>query len=219
MKKIWFILTALGLMSMAQAEQSLQKLENIIVHDGDTISATINDKKVKIRLSGIDCYETKPNLRIYKQAYLNKISVEEVMQRGKISKNILQTYIDENKDNIYLKPDKIDMYGRILGSVYADHENINDYMLLNGGCFIYGKENQMEQKQTHITWVVGSDLSAFLQENQILVMETQNDQLTGHAQIVSRDKIMTEDEKLRAELQKKPLFVLINKEAVHLNLK
>ena len=77
----------------------------------------------------------------------------------------------------------------------------------------------MYQKLTPLTWVVGSDLSAILQENQILVIETENNQLTGHAQIISRDKIMTEDKKLRAELQKKPLIVLINKEAVNLNLK
>ena len=77
----------------------------------------------------------------------------------------------------------------------------------------------MYQKQTPLTWVVGSDLSAILLENQILVIETENNQLTGHAQIISRDKMMTEDKKLRAELQKKPLIVLINKEAVNLNLK
>lgn len=218
MKKIWFILSILGLMNMAQAEQTLQKLNNITVKDGDTISATINDEKVKIRLSGIDCYETKPNLRIYKQAYLSKMSVEETMQRGKNSKNILQNYIDKNKNNIYLKPDKMDMYGRLLGSIFSDHENINKYMLQNGGCFIYGKENQMQQKQD-ITWVVSSDLNALLQENQILVIETENNKPTGNAKIVSRDQITTEDEKLRAELQKKPLIVLINKEAVHYNLK
>lgn len=218
MKKIWFVLSILGLMNMALAEQTLQKLDNIVVQDGDTISATINNEKVKIRLSGIDCYETKPNLRIYKQAYLSKMSVEEVLQRGKNSKNILQTYIDENKNNIYLKPDKMDMYGRLLGSIFADDESINKYMLQNGDCFIYGKENQMQQKQ-NFTWVVSSDLNALLQENQILLIETENNKPTGNAKIVSRDQITTEDEKLRAELQKKPLIVLINKEAVHFNLK
>lgn len=219
MKKILFVLSVLFLINMVRAEPSLQKLENIIVHDGDTISATINDKKVKIRLLGIDCYETKRHLRIYKQAYLNQISIEEVMQKGKISKNILQTHIDENKNNIYLKATKMDKYGRVLGSIYAGNESINEYMLQKGECLIYGKENKMYQKLTPLTWVVGSDLSAILQENQILVIETENNQLTGHAQIISRDKIMTEDKKLRAELQKKPLIVLINKEAVNLNLK
>ena len=81
------------------------------------------------------------------------------------------------------------------------------------------ERKKMYQKQTPLTWVVGSDLSAILLENQILVIETENNQLTGHAQIISRDKMMTEDKKLRAELQKKPLIVLINKEAVNLNLK
>ena len=219
MKKFWFVLCALALINTAKAEQPLQKLENITVLDGDTIHATVNNEKIKIRLSGIDCYETKPHLRAYKQAYLNKISLEEVMQRGKDSKNILQNHIDENKNNIYLKPDKMDKYGRVLGSIYARNENVNEYMLQEGGCFIYGKENKMHQKQTALTWVVGSDLNALLQENQILVMETQNNQITGHAEIISRDKLMTADENLRAELQKKPLFVLINKEAIHLTLK
>lgn len=77
----------------------------------------------------------------------------------------------------------------------------------------------MQQKHTPITWVVGSDLNALLKEDEILVLELQNQKITGHAQIMRRDQIHTDDEKLRAELEKKPTYVLINKEAMHLCFK
>ena len=77
----------------------------------------------------------------------------------------------------------------------------------------------MYKKQVPLTWVVGSDLKALMDEDQILVIEVEDQRLTGYARILSRDQIMTDDANLRAELQKKPLYVLINKEAVHLTLK
>ena len=70
-----------------------------------------------------------------------------------------------------------------------------------------------------ITWVVGDDINALIGDDKILVFELQNEKLTGHAQIVQRDQITTDDASLKAELEKKPAYVLINKEAFHWNFK
>lgn len=111
-------------------------IEVVKITDGDTIEAKINKNKFRIRLIDIDCYETSNIHRAYKQAYENKISIEEVIKRGNSSKFFLQR-LYANKLKAYLEFQGVDIYGRVLGVVYFNSINVNQKMLKEGGCMIY----------------------------------------------------------------------------------
>lgn len=111
------------------------------ITDGDTVKGIVNGKEITIRLSGIDCYETSKRDRAYKQAYLNKITIEEVVQKGKESKTIL-TNLLQNQNNITVKFTDVDnRYNRNVGILYINNININEYMIKNGGCMAFEYKN------------------------------------------------------------------------------
>ena len=68
MKKIFLIVLILLYFSPASAAEKIEA-QVIKVTDGDTIEVLIDNKQETVRLLGVDCYETYPNNRAYKQAY------------------------------------------------------------------------------------------------------------------------------------------------------
>lgn len=111
------------------------------VTDGDTVKGIVNGKEISIRLTGIDCYETSKRDRAYKQAYLNKMTIEEVVQRGKASKEILTNLLRTN-NNITVQFTDIDKrYKRNVGILYAGEVNVNEYMMQKGGCMCFEYKN------------------------------------------------------------------------------
>ena len=106
------------------------------VTDGDTIKALVNGEKESIRLLDIDCYETSKNPRAIWQSEYYHLSVGKVMQKGEYSKQRLKDLLGKRKD-LKLEWSRRDRYKRILGRVYLDDRNINDYMLSEGGCEKY----------------------------------------------------------------------------------
>ena len=111
------------------------------VTDGDTVKGIVNGKEISIRLTGIDCYETSKRDRAYKQAYLNKMTIEEVVQRGKDSKEILTNLLRKN-NNITVQFTDIDKrYKRNVGILYAGEVNVNEYMMQKGGCMCFEYKN------------------------------------------------------------------------------
>ncbi len=111
------------------------------VTDGDTVKGIVNGKEISIRLTGIDCYETSKRDRAYKQAYLNKMTIEEVVQRGKDSKEILTNLLRTN-NNITVQFTDIDKrYKRNVGILYAGEVNVNEYMMQKGGCMCFEYKN------------------------------------------------------------------------------
>ncbi len=111
------------------------------ITDGDTVKGIVNGKEISIRLSGIDCYETSKRDRAYKQAYLNKMTIEEVVQRGKDSKEILTNLLKTN-NNITIEFTDIDKrYKRNVGILYAGEVNVNEYMMQKGGCMCFEYKN------------------------------------------------------------------------------
>ena len=123
-------------------QYSRQKVELVRVIDGDTvIVSNFLHQKLHIRLLGIDCMETSAIHRAYKQAYENKLSIDEVIIRGQESTNILNNFFEQNKEPLILEAQGLDKYNRILGTIYAGKININEYMVQNGRCaaFIYNE--------------------------------------------------------------------------------
>ena len=108
------------------------KLEKIL--DGDTIRVQFDDNQFDIRLKGIDCYETNKRDRAYKQAYLDNLKIEEVIEKGQNSKKALETMYKKSNKKVSFEFKGVDYYGRVLGIVYFDNTNINEELKTNGNC-------------------------------------------------------------------------------------
>ena len=67
-------------------------------------------QEIHVRLVGLDCCETTVINRAYKQAYEKKISIDEVIERGKESTDILNRFLAENKGQLVLKAQGLDKY-------------------------------------------------------------------------------------------------------------
>ena len=115
------------------------KIDVVKVTDGDTVKAIFNGETINIRLSYIDCYETRDNKRAYWQAEYYHKSLGDVIKQGKQSKEILRQLIDRNYNNIYMIAKGRDKYRRTLGELFLGEngESINEYMLQNGKCEKY----------------------------------------------------------------------------------
>ncbi|GHV42080.1 hypothetical protein FACS1894179_10740 [Bacteroidia bacterium] len=89
----------------------------VSVADGDTMTILTADKKqIKIRMLGIDAPERGQDFGTVARQQLNNLCY------GK-------TVIVEKKDE--------DQYGRVLGVVYVDGMNVNEYMVRNGLAWYY----------------------------------------------------------------------------------
>ena len=131
--KISFILLIVFVFCSASYAVSKTPVKIVKILDGDTIRAKINDNIFSIRLIGIDCYETTPNNRAYKQAYNNNLTIDEVIKNGKFSKKyLINLYKNSNVQTFEFMG--LDYYKRPLGVLYFDDVNINQKMLNHGGC-------------------------------------------------------------------------------------
>tara|TARA_B110000208_G_C11345032_1_gene275270 strand:- start:37 stop:465 length:429 start_codon:yes stop_codon:yes gene_type:complete len=101
------------------------------VYDGDTITIAIKLEtkiyKWKVRMYGYDSPEMKP-LKILKNR-------DDIKRRALIAKKALEDKILEKIVTIELLG--FDKYGRILGNIYYNNENINEYMLKNDYGYSY----------------------------------------------------------------------------------
>ncbi len=103
------------------------------VIDGDTIVANCNQKRnLRVRLVGIDSYETRRNNRAYKQAYLTNVSVERIVILGKQASNVTTNLLLNRHVNILVnKKTPVDRYNRTLGTIVLEGVNINNKLLID----------------------------------------------------------------------------------------
>nr|DAP00288.1 MAG TPA: nuclease-like protein [Caudoviricetes sp.] len=90
----------------------------VSVHDGDTITILAEKEQIKIRLFGIDAPELK-------QPY------------GKKSKQFLSNLIA--RQIVEVKENGNDRYGRTIGTVFLNGEDINAQMVENGYAWAFRK--------------------------------------------------------------------------------
>ena len=121
---------------MAANSENKISAEIVKIIDCDTIILKVNKNEFSARLIGIDCFETNANNRAYKQAYLNNLSIDDVLLRGRNSKKYLKD-LYKNTDKTYFEFGGVDIYKRVLAVVYFDDINVNDYMRTFGGCIVY----------------------------------------------------------------------------------
>ena len=115
---------------------SIIKPDIVKVFDGDTILIRLKEGVVPVRLTGIDCSETKMNSHIYYQKN-DSNTFEQIFKEGNLAKDKLEELVI-GKD-VYLELTGIDRkYGRFVGILYSsDWVNINKLMLRNGVCKKY----------------------------------------------------------------------------------
>lgn len=116
-----------------------KKCKVVKVYDGDTITIIFKNRgqyeKHKLRLFGIDTPELKPLLK-------NKNREEEIQKaiiaRDKLKELILDKIIDVE----FTKEEK---YGRLLGTIYKNKININQWMIDNkyGVSYFFGKNKNI----------------------------------------------------------------------------
>ena len=112
-------------------------VEVVRIVDGDTIKVKLESgNKFSIRLQGIDCYETSKIHRAYKQAYVNNISIDDVIENGNSATQYLkELHKKSNATSFDFRG--IDKYGRVLGIVYFDNLNINQELKNKKLCMPY----------------------------------------------------------------------------------
>lgn len=105
------------LVGVADAQKVLHG-KVIKVTDGDTLIILVNQKPHKVRLLSIDAPERS-------QAY------------GKTSRIALGSFLKGKKVSVLVNGK--DRYKRVLGTVFADDKNVNEWMLRNGWAWHYKK--------------------------------------------------------------------------------
>lgn len=114
--------------------------------DGDTIEGVCTFRgKIKMRLNSIDSWESRKIKRAYKQARNCCCTVEEIVTRGKVAKEVTKELILNKQVAVFTRERKYGMYGRLLVDIYFIKDNtwvnLNKYLLVNYSdlFFEYGK--------------------------------------------------------------------------------
>lgn len=113
------IIIAFKPLTLLAQEKPLEQLSGLVVHVGDGDSITLLDahkQRHRIRLAEIDAPELG-------QAY------------GQASRRALNELIGQQQVRIHLLD--TDQYGRIVGVVYFNDQDINVYMLVQGMAWVY----------------------------------------------------------------------------------
>lgn len=133
------LLLASAAFTNTYAETKSQKVQIVVikVSDGDTIKAVMGKEKVTIRLANIDCPEIRTNDKLLKQSNKMQVKPEEVKVLGKDAQKTLKKLLNFNEGKIYFEetPEFVcDDEKRLVGILYADKTNVNEYMLQNSKC-------------------------------------------------------------------------------------
>ena len=118
-----FLITLIAVFSLSvQAEIITGKV--IKIADGDTLTLlTDSNKKIRIRLAGIDAPERKQPF-------------------GNSAKEILAKLVFQKK--ILIETQTRDRYGRIVGTVFLDNQNVNNELIRQGMAWVYKKYTDNE---------------------------------------------------------------------------
>ena len=133
---LFCFLFCVGCIEKEKQTNNKENVELLYVVDGDTVKIMYNNQKISVRLVGIDCFETSRNVRGKWQSDFYNINLNQVVKRGKESKEILNNFLNGHR-YIQLDHQGYDKYNRILGIIYLYDTNINQYMLDKGKCDIY----------------------------------------------------------------------------------
>lgn len=100
------------------------KIEIIFIEciDGDTAWFNVNDKKEKVRFLGIDTPES-----VHPNGIIEDYGKEASEYTCKLLKNANNIYIEYD-----INSDRYDKYGRLLGWIFVDNNNLSELLLSKG---------------------------------------------------------------------------------------
>jgi endonuclease YncB( thermonuclease family) len=111
-----FYILALSLVASVLGAYS--SIENIRIVDGDTIKGIVDGKEITVRLVEIDAPEMDQPFGVESKKFLEKL-----IENKKV------TLITEGKDR----------YGRTLGELFVNKDNINEKMVKSGFAWVYDR--------------------------------------------------------------------------------
>ena len=104
--------------------------------DGDTIEVTglLSDEPEKVRVVGIDTFETKRNKKLRKQAKEFGISEDKAYELGLYAKKTAERNLLNKEIRIEFSADHIehDSFGPLLAYVFVDDVDFGKFLLQNG---------------------------------------------------------------------------------------
>ena len=118
MTKVYKGFYILALSLVASVLGAYTAIENIFVVDGDTIKGNLDSKRITIRLVEIDAPEMDQPFGVESKRFLKKL-----IENKKV------TLIAEGKDR----------YGRTLGELFVNKNNINEKMVKSGFAWVYDR--------------------------------------------------------------------------------
>ena len=118
MTKVYKGFYILALSLVASVLSAHTTIENIFVVDGDTIKGNVDSKRITIRLVEIDAPEMDQPFGVESKKFLEKL-----IENKKV------TLITEGKDR----------YGRTLGELFVNKDNINEKMVKSGFAWVYDR--------------------------------------------------------------------------------
>ncbi len=128
------------------------------VYDGDTIKAVGYDIEIKVRLVGIDAPETSKGKRKAGQPFGRKAEKQ-------LAALVLNKLVD-------IKGYGLDRYGRILGEIYIDGQNVNLTMVKAGYAEVYSgrppRGLHMQEYQKAENWARSNRRGIWSQDDQYI---------------------------------------------------
>ncbi len=127
---------------------SEQKYKVIKIIDGDTLYIDFNnnnipEKNEKVRINGIDTFETKTGDKLNSQMKYYKLNEQEALKLGYLAKEFAKhELLNKNVTVKFSAPEKGDLNNRLLLSIYYDNDkNYEIEILKNGLAVVYQKSN------------------------------------------------------------------------------
>jgi len=113
-----FSLLLLALTENSLAEQRLLPLSDIQVEDGDTLIVNIENKTLRIQLTGIDAPEDIDNPKLQVDLSRTKLEKDKLLLLGKVASEQLRFLVKNHAPFIlHFNPNKRDRYGRLPGDI------------------------------------------------------------------------------------------------------
>ena len=147
-----FLLSFLFLANTTANANDVYKVIKVV--DGDTFYVDFNnnniaDKDERVRLNGIDAFETRNNEHLNYQLNKFKFTNDELLKLGYLGKYFaIKTLLNKNVRIKYTAPYQLDNYGRKIVSVYHGLgylKNFEEEILKNGLATVYDKSNLAEK--------------------------------------------------------------------------
>ncbi len=100
------------------------------VYDGDTFQFKTEGREKRVRILGIDCFETQPGERLNEQAAKAGISADSALALGNLAKDLAFELIFHKNILIYRKENapNTDVYDRLLRYAVVDGKRYDSIM-------------------------------------------------------------------------------------------